>query len=76
MARYFFHVTHGADIDHDRDGVDLVNRAAAWEQATQACSEMMAEIDGDLAIGTDWRMVVDDEDGPLFVVHFGADKLR
>ncbi|MFI0848677.1 DUF6894 family protein [Mesorhizobium sp. IMUNJ 23232] len=29
MARYFFHVTHGADIDPDRDGVDLDNRAAA-----------------------------------------------
>jgi hypothetical protein len=37
---------------------------------------MMQEIDGQLAIGTDWRMEVYDSDGPVFQITFGAKSLR
>jgi hypothetical protein len=76
MPKFFFHVTHGGVIEPDEQGVDLPDDRTAWEEATRACGEMMVDIDGNLPAGTEWRMVVHDEKGPLFSVHFGAERLR
>ena len=73
--RYFFHVKHDRPRVDDAEGVDLPDEKAAWEQATRTCGEMIKEIDGSLPLGTDWRMEVHDEAGPLFRIHFGAERL-
>ncbi len=76
MTRYYFHVTHNRPRVNDDQGVELPDVKAAWDEATRACGEMITDIDGDLAIGTDWRMDVDDETGPVFRIHFGAERIR
>jgi hypothetical protein len=76
VPRYFFHFTHCEPRVDDLDGIDLPDEKAAWEEATRACGEMVEEIDGDLSLGSVWRMEVHDENGPLFRISVGAEKLR
>ena len=74
--KYFFHITHNEPRVDDIEGVELTGEKAAWDEATKACGEMIRDIDGSLHMGSDWKMDVDDEDGPLFTVHFGAESRR
>jgi hypothetical protein len=37
---------------------------------------MIAELDGALPLGGEWRMEVSDENGPLFIITFAAARLR
>lgn len=74
--RYFFHVCHENPTLDDTIGTDLLDDATAWEEATRACGTMIEEIDGHLFVGTDWKMKVHDEAGPLFEITFGAKRLR
>jgi hypothetical protein len=76
LPRYYFHLSHAKPAVDDFDGIELSDPKAAWEQATRACGEMIREIDGELSVGTDWTMEVHDAVGPLFRIHFGAEKLR
>ena len=73
MPRYFFHVTHREPRVDDTVGVVLADRKAAWIEATTACGEMIRDIDGQLAVGTDWLMEVSDEEGPVFRIRFAAE---
>lgn len=73
--RYFFHVTHEAPRVDDNVGVDLPSLKAAWEEATSTCANMIQDIDGALPEGTDWKVEVHDENGPAFVIHFGAQNI-
>ena len=73
MPRYYFHIRHRT-LALDTEGVVLADDAAAWEEATTACGEMMRDLDGALKRGPEWRMeVVDDTDRHLFTVHFGGE---
>ncbi len=72
MPRYYFHVTHDGPRADDVIGVELPNRKAAFDEATRTCGEMMKDIDGQLAVGTDWKMEVVDDNGPVYQIHFGA----
>lgn len=72
MPRYFFHVHHDG-VQQDEAGLELPDRAAAWEEATRACGEMIRDLDGTLHVGSDWTMLVaDGDDNTLFTIHFGA----
>lgn len=72
MQLFFFHITHNGPRVDDTVGVMLPDRKAAWDEATQTCGEMIRDIDGNLALGSDWQMDVSDETGPLFTIKFGA----
>ena len=76
MPRFYFHVTHDDPEIKDTEGIELPDRKAAWAEATRACGEMIQEIDGQLAVGTDWKMKVFDDAGPIFEITFGARDLR
>lgn len=74
MPRYFFHVSHDQQ-GHDDEGLELSGLKDAWREATLACADLIREIDGDLAVGSDWRMDVEDDAGrKLFSIHFGAER--
>jgi hypothetical protein len=62
MPRYFFHVHDGAD-QPDPTGTEFADFKAARGEAVRACGEMLRDIDGDLPIGSEWRMDVADETG-------------
>ena len=72
MPQFYFHVTHDGPRVDDVDGVVLQDRKAAWDEATKTCGEMIREIDGSLALGSNWQMDVWDETGPQFTINFGA----
>lgn len=72
MPLFFFHITHDHPRVDDELGTDLPDRKAVWDQATTACGEMIREIDGHLAIGTDWQMDVSDETKHHFTIRIGA----
>lgn len=76
MPRFFFHVSHGSPEIRDTIGTVLTDEKQAWDEATRACGEMISELDGQLSVGTDWCMEVDDAKGPVFEIRFGAKKLR
>lgn len=76
MPRYFFDLAHDGSSRSELEGVVLPDEMAAWKEATLACGEMISDLDGQLQPGTEWRMVVSDEEGPLFVLNFWTEHLR
>ena len=59
MPRYYFHVYHnGEPASTDAEGVELAGDDAAFAEATGSCGQMIRDLDGALAVNTDWRMEV------------------
>ena len=75
MTVYYFNVTHQPDI-LDQEGVELPNDAAAWEEATRTCGEMIRELDGNLVAGKPWIMEVSDGESTVFTLTFYAHRWR
>ena len=62
--RYYFHVDDGTP-KLDAEGLEFADDKAAWHQATQACAEILHDIDGALKPGDDLHMEVRDQTGRL-----------
>jgi|SRR5438270_9849349 hypothetical protein len=59
MPLYFFRIADGEGASRiARDGIELADDSAAWEEATTACGEMLRDLDGALKAGSEWRMEV------------------
>ena len=73
MARYYFNVLRNNQTFEDDEGTDHLTTHSAWEEATQACGEMMRDLDGDLKPGEEWRMeVLNEKKEVVFVLKFSA----
>jgi hypothetical protein len=74
MPLYFFNFSrsqHPEPRPFKKDGLELVDNDAAWEEATTACGEKLREIDGSLRPGDGWKMEVTDSDGKaIFALKF------
>jgi hypothetical protein len=76
MPRYHFRLRHDQPSMDREEGFDLPDESAAWAEATRTCGEILADMDGALKLGSEWRMVVRDDNGPLFQLSFDAKRLR
>jgi len=74
MPRFFFHIFHhGAEIDDV--GEELVDRHAAWQEATVTAGQILQDLDGRLQPDREWRMEVTDEfQNSIYVLHITAEK--
>lgn len=70
MPRYFFHVTQDDPQKTDTVGLLLPDRKAAWAEAIAAWGDMLKDLDGNLSIDNEWKMEVQDEEGPVFSIRF------
>jgi hypothetical protein len=68
MPRYYFHIRHGERNFPDEIGEDLPDKDAAWREATITAGKVLADLDGTLKPGQEWRMEVTDEAGNLIGV--------
>lgn len=74
MPRYYFPIFH-KHVQPDNEGLELADRHAAWEQATKTAGEVLKDIDGNLHLGDEWRLEVEDEfRQPLFAIRVNAEK--
>ncbi len=77
MPLYFFNFSLGSTSQprpFKNEGLELVDNAAAWEEATTACGEKLREIDGSLRPGDGWKMEVTDADGKaIFALRFSTE---
>lgn len=74
MPKYFFNIRHDR-LYEDDEGLDLDNKASAWEAATRSAGDHLKELDGQLQPGRDWRMEVTDEfANPIFEILVRAEK--
>jgi hypothetical protein len=74
MPRYFFNITQGKVSRPPDEGMELPDDAAAWEEATTTCGEMIKELDGKLKAGPEWRMEVTNDAGrKLYRLRFSAE---
>ena len=48
---------HG-ELHQDEEGSEHASQHDAWIEATEACGQMMRDLDGALKIGPEWRMEV------------------
>jgi len=72
MPRYFFNVYHER-FDPDEVGEELPDRRAAWKEATKTAGQILQDLNGRLAPGSDWRMEVMDEfANPLYLIRISA----
>lgn len=73
-APLFFHVRH-EQHQVDKEGEDLPNAHAAWNEATMMAGQMLQGMAGQLQPGSEWRMEVTDEfQNVLFVLNIKAEK--
>jgi hypothetical protein len=74
MPLYFFNFSRAPTREprpFKNEGLELVDDAAAWEEATTACGEKLRELDGGLRPGDGWEMDVTDANGKaIFALKF------
>jgi hypothetical protein len=71
-GKVFFNVFHKR-TELDSVGVELLDKHAAWNEATVTAGRLLQSLDGKLQPGQDWRMEVKDEfANPLYVIHVSA----
>ena len=80
MPLYFFNFSRAPTTEPDpvmNEGLELVDDAAAWEEATTACGEKLRDINGSLRPGDGWKMDVMDGNGKaIFVLRFTTESSR
>jgi len=65
---------HG-ELHQDEEGSEHASQHDAWIEATEACGQMMRDLDGALKIGPEWRMEVTNQSGEVvFVLKFSAER--
>jgi hypothetical protein len=73
MPLYFFNFSRAPTPElrpFKNEGLELVDDAAAWEEATTACGEKLRE-DGSLRPGNGWKMEVTGAGGrAIFALRF------
>jgi hypothetical protein len=73
MPRYFFNVYHDEALIDD-EGEELLDKHAAWKEATVTTGQMIQNLNGRLVPGTEWRLEVTDEfANRLYVIHIIAE---
>ena len=65
MPRFFFNIVYGERVRAANEGLDLPDEDAAWREAIVSCSELIADLNGDLRSGDEWRLDVTDENGAV-----------
>jgi uncharacterized protein DUF6894 len=72
MPKYFFNVYHDEALIDD-EGEELPDKHAAWKEATVTTGQMIQNLGGRFAPGTEWRLEVTDEfANPLYVIRIIA----
>jgi hypothetical protein len=75
MTRYYFNIRYGERVFDDEEGSEHATQDAAWHEATQACGEMLRDLDGRIRDGEEWRMeVTNKEREVIFLLRFTAEK--
>jgi hypothetical protein len=69
MERFYFYIKENGRLVPDDEGLELVNRDAALEEATQAARDLLAEcIRAGRPSDVESILVVDESGHPIFVV--------
>jgi hypothetical protein len=63
MPRYYFPVRVDGLFESDPEGTEFPDVAAARSDAISACGEMLRDLNGRFAAGSQWEMDVTDEAG-------------
>jgi hypothetical protein len=76
MPLYFFSITRDGKPSPIRDGLELADDKAAWEEATTTCGEVLRDLDGSLKPGDGWNMQVSNHQGKtVYVLTFDSKAL-
>jgi hypothetical protein len=76
MPRFYFEVSRGETLKDKNDGIDLPAAHAAFIEATNACGEIIRDLDGQLKPGETCKMIVRDAEGDLYSLEFITKQLR
>lgn len=72
MARYYFSISNGQPFS-DRDGEELPDDHAAWQEALRTVRDVESALD--LNEASNWSLEVKRGDTPIFRIHVSAKKL-
>jgi hypothetical protein len=71
MPIFHFVVANGRNTAVRNEGPELLDREAAWAEATTASGELLRELDGKLRPGDQWSMRVQDASGAdIYLLEF------
>jgi hypothetical protein len=74
MPRYFFRIRNGRYSGASERGVELADDAAAWQELTRSCADMVGGICRKLGQNTQWEMeLLDERKQPVFRICLVAD---
>ena len=76
MSRYYFNVYHEHASMH-REGEELADEHAAWQQAPSMAGSILRDLDGRLKPGREWKLEVTNERGlSVHVIHVDAGQVQ
>jgi hypothetical protein len=76
MPVYFFRIRNGRYSGASDHGTDLADRAAAWQELTRVCSDLIGSIARNLHENAEWQMeLLDQSRRPVFRIRLVAETL-
>ena len=76
MRRYYFRIAHGGSSGASDVAFDLPDDAAAWQEMTKVCGDLIGGVCRRLEQGSDWHLeLLDEAKRPLFRIRLVAESL-
>ena len=76
MPVFFFSIKHGDVGNVCNDGVELLDRNAAWKEMTGVCRDVIGDVSRQLAENAEWQMeLLDERRKPVFRIRLIAETL-
>jgi hypothetical protein len=76
MAGYFFRISNGP-YSGASDRIELADHAAAWDEMTRVCSDLVGGISRNMKQNTEWSLeLLDEGQKPIFRIRLVAETLK
>ena len=63
MPLYYFTITNGDKRFRAEEPLDLVDDAAAWDEATKTAGQIIGDLGGSFMLNAEWSIVVENAAG-------------
>lgn len=76
MPIYYFRISNGP-YSGASDRIELADPAAAWDEMTKVCGDLVGGISRQMKPNTEWRMeLLDEAQKPIFCIRLVAETLE
>ncbi len=76
MPRYYFRIAHATYSEASNVAFDAADDAAAWQEMTRVCGDLVGGVCRTLEQGCDWHLdLLNEAERPLFRIRLAAENV-